>query len=79
MIPLGARGWRKCFVINGVCYRVEKCRHCFADICFTPTARGKRRPTDSDGGNHFVTCPVLSTRRKRRKQRYEPPDQLKLF
>lgn len=77
MIPMGARGPRKCFVINGAAYPVTKCRCCFRDIVFTPTRRGKRQPRDSDGRLHWLTCPCQE--QKRRAKHYRPPGQLRLL
>jgi hypothetical protein len=65
---MGAR-LRKCFVINGAAYKVTECRHCFKNIAFVPTTRGKRRPVNSDGTVHFATCPVYVARRERKRAR----------
>lgn len=77
LIPTGSRGWRKCFVIDGVAWPVEKCRRCFADIALVRTAAGKRQPRDSDGRVHYVTCAYEL--QKRGQRHYKPPGQLKLF
>jgi hypothetical protein len=64
------------FVLGHAAYKIEKCRHCFANIAMVPTQSGKLQPHDADGQVHFATCAVLQERRKRKKEK--PPNQMKL-